>query len=135
MFVQQSTNSFDMKKVNLVLQILLAFLLLFSGLNKFFGFLPMQPMPGSAGEFATALAATGYMMKMVAVVEVLVGTLLLLNKFVALSLIMLVPITVNIVAFHLFLDLQGIWGGAFVALVNVYLLIVYRAAYKGMFKS
>ncbi len=124
-----------MKKVNLVVQILLAFILLFSGLNKFFGFLPMPPLPGPAGEFSAALAATGYMVKMVAVVEVLVGALLLLNKFVPIALVMLVPISVNIVAFHLFLDISSIGGAAAVAALNLYLLIVYRAAYKGIFKD
>lgn len=124
-----------MKKVNLIVQILLGLMLVVFGLNKFFGFLPMSPMPGPAGVFIGALAATGYMMKMVAVVEVFVGALLLLRKFVALALVMLVPISVNIIAFHLFLDLPGIGGAAIVAFFNLYLLIVYRAAYKGMFKS
>jgi len=119
----------------LIVQILLGLMLVVFGLNKFFGFLPMSAMPGPAGAFAGALAATGYMMKMVAVVEVFVGALLLLRKFVALALVMLVPISVNIIAFHLFLDFQGIGGAAIVAFFNLYLLIVYRAAYKGMLKS
>ena len=124
-----------MKKFNLVLQILLGLMLLVFGLNKFFGFLPSPVMVGPAGNFAAALAATGYMMKMVAVVEVLVGALLLLRKFVPLSLVLLVPISVNIVAFHLFLDLPGVGGAALVAFLNLYLLIVNRSSYKGMLKS
>jgi len=124
-----------MKKVNFVLQILLGLMLLIFGLNKFFGFLPMPVMPGPAGDFMVALLATGYMMKMVAVVEVLVGALLLLRKFVPLSLLLLAPISVNIIAFHLFLDLPGIWGAAVVAFLNLYFMIVYRAAYIAMLKS
>ena len=119
----------------MILQILLGLLLLVFGLNKFFGFLPMPVMQGAAGNFMGALLATGYMMKMVAVVEVLVGSLLLLRKFVPLALLLLVPISVNIMAFHLFLDLPGIGGAAVVAFLNLYLLIVNRAAFKGIFKS
>ncbi|SDB88309.1 DoxX protein [Williamwhitmania taraxaci] len=124
-----------MKKVNLVLQILLGLMLVVFGLNKFFGFLPMPAMPGPAGNFMGALLATGYMIKMVGVIEVLVGALLLLRKFVALSLVFLAPISVNIVAFHLFLDLPGIGGAAVVAILNLNLLIVYRAAFKGILKN
>jgi len=79
--------------------------------------------------------ATGYMMKMVAVVEVLVGALLVLNKFVPLALLFLAPISVNIVAFHLFLDFSGIGAAAVVALLNIYFFFVYFSAYKGILRA
>ncbi|HUX54187.1 MAG TPA: DoxX family membrane protein [Williamwhitmania sp.] len=124
-----------MKKVNFVIQIVLGVLLLIFGLNKFFGFLPMMPMPATAANFGGALMATGYMMNMIAIVEVLVGALLVINKFVPLALLFLAPLTVNIIAFHLFLDLSGIGPGALVALLNIYLFFVYRSAYKGVLKA
>jgi DoxX. len=124
-----------MKKFNLVLQIVLGVFLLIMGLNKFFGFLPAMPMPAAADSFGEALMATGYMMKMVAVVEVLVGALLVLNKFVPLALLFLAPISVNIVAFHLFLDFSGIGAAAVVALLNIYFFFVYFSAYKGILRA
>jgi putative oxidoreductase len=55
------------------------------------------------------------------VVEIVIGIFLLLNKWVAFSLIVLVPISVNILLFHLFLDIPGISGALLVAVIfNVF---------------
>ena len=70
------------------------------GLNGFLGFLPMPEHPGPSGAFLGALAATGYMFPLIKGTEVVVGLLLLSNRFVPLALTLLAPVMVNIVAFH-----------------------------------
>ena len=111
-------------------RIVLGLLLVVFGLNKFLQFMPMPAMAEPAGTFMEALVGTGYMMPLVAVIEILVGALLLANRYAALALLLLVPISVNIVAFHLFLDLGGIAGAALVCILNVFLLFAYRSHYQ-----
>ncbi len=124
-----------MKKVQLIIRILFGLMLVLFGLNKFLQFMPMPPLPEEAGEFMGALVKSGYLMTIVAVVEVVVGILLLVNKFQALALIVIFPILLNAFLFHLFLDIAGI-GGAFVALaMNVFLFFNNKESYTALFKS
>jgi uncharacterized membrane protein YphA (DoxX/SURF4 family) len=73
------------------------------GLNGFLGFMPSPPVPEDAGAFLGALGATGYMFPMIKGAELVAGALLLAGRFVPLALILLAPVIVNIVLFHLVL--------------------------------
>jgi putative oxidoreductase len=107
-------------KVEIVLRIILALALLFFGLNMFIGFIPMEAPP--EGSFMDALFKTGYMMPLLAVSEIVPGFLLLINKWKGFALTWLVPISVNIVAFHLKFDVTTIGPAALVALLNALLI-------------
>ena len=57
-----------------------------------------------AGRFLKALNDTGYMMVMVACVELISAVLFLLNRFVPLAVLLILPGIFNILMFHLFLN-------------------------------
>jgi len=61
-----------------------------------------------AAAFAGAMMKTGYMFQMVAGTQLLVGVLLLLNCFVPLALVLIMPVLVNIIAFHIFPPARGL---------------------------
>ena len=85
-----------MKIASLIARLLLGALMVFAGSNHLFNFLPSGPMPaGAAGQFLTAMMATGYL-AIVGVCEVIPGLLLLVNRFVPLALVVLGPVIVNI---------------------------------------
>jgi len=71
-------------KVTMALRIVLGLILIIFGANKFFGFMPSPELPEAAGNFMGALAETGYMFPLIGAVEVIVGLLLVLNKWVPL---------------------------------------------------
>lgn len=123
------------KKTQIGLQALLGFAMLVFGLNKFFGFLPPPEMPEAAGNFFGALAATGYMVPLIAIVEIVAGALLLARRFSALALVLLAPVSVNIVLFHLALAPTGGVPGYVLAGINLYLLFNYLPKYKPMLES
>ena len=79
-------------------------------------------------------ANKGYIMFMVGATEAIVGLLLIIKKWVPLALVMLVPISINIVMFHLMVNLVNIGPALLVALLNGYLMFRHWGAYKGMFK-
>src|SRR5690606_6675491 len=82
--------------------------------------------------FAGALAETGYMLQLIAVTHLIVGGLLVLNRFVPLALALFAPFIVNSIAFHAFLERSGL-PMAFVFLaLELYLVWVYRHAFRPM---
>lgn len=116
-----------------LMRILLGAILVVFGLNKFFNFIPAPELPENAGDFINSLASTGYVLEVVGVIEVLIGLLLLLKKWVAFALVVLVPISLNILLFHLFLDIPGISGALLVTLLNGILMYKLWSKYKPLF--
>lgn len=118
------------EKVTLVARLILGLILLVFGLNKFFNFMPTPDMPPEAGALMGAFAEAGYMFPMIALVEIITGALLLIGILVPLALVLLAPLSVNIILFHLALAPGGIIPGLIVFALNAYLLFAYIDCYK-----
>ena len=84
---------------------LLALIYLVFGSNYFFHFLPMPPMGGNAGTFAGLLFTTKFLL-VVKTLEVGLALLLLVPQSRALALLLIAPITVNILLFELLIAQQ-----------------------------
>ncbi|MCF6213166.1 MAG: DoxX protein [Flavobacteriaceae bacterium] len=121
-------------KLSMVLRILLGLILVIFGANKFLDFMPHMEMPKAAGDFMMAMMATGYMLKLLGATEVIVGLLLLTKKWNGLALVVLAPISVNMVFFHLSLAPAGIGPAAIVTLINALLIYDNWGKYKGLFE-
>ncbi len=117
-----------------ILRIILGLGLLVFGLNKFIGFMPTPDMPAEAANFISSLQATGYVLYVVAVFEIFVGLLLLINKWVPFALLLLVPISANILLFHLFLDMPDIFQALIIGVINGILIYKYWKAYRPLFQ-
>ncbi len=116
-----------------ILKIVLGLALIVYGSNKFFGFFETPELPEQAANFMTSLAATGYVLYIVGAIEVLVGLLLIINKWVPFALLLLAPISANILLFHLFLDLPDIGIALGIAGLNILLIYKYWKAYTPLF--
>jgi hypothetical protein len=113
-----------------VIRVLMSGLFMFSVMMSVTGGkLPVPPGSG-AEAFGRAMTATGYMIPLLKSMELVGALLLLRRRFVPLALVMLAPIVVNIVAFHLFLERGGLPIGAFLAVGLVYLGVVHAAAFR-----
>ena len=92
--------------------------------------------PPAALAFAGALVGSGYMIVAVWTVQLVSGVALLLDRWTPLFLVILAPITVNIMLFHLFLTPRAMLSagapGIVVFLLNAALLWLYRGYYAGM---
>ena len=86
-------------------------MLLAFGANKFLHFMPMPEAPEAGGQFLSALVGTGYVFPTIGVVFLL-AALCLLTRRVALALVLVAPIAVNIIEYHLTFDPAGIGAGA-----------------------
>ncbi len=117
----------------LLVRIVLGIILVVFGSNNFLHFIPLPPPTGSAGDFMNSLGATGYIFPVVGLLEVLIGIMLLLKKWVAFALILLAPISINILLFHLFLDIPGVTIALLVVLLNAIMIFKHWKQYIPLF--
>ncbi len=116
-----------------IVRILLALILIAFGANKLYTFIPLpQPSP-EAADFLTSLANTGYVITIIAIFEIVIGILLLFKKWVPFALLLLVPLSLNILLFHLFLDVPSIGTAILVVAMNGILLYKHRKKYTPLF--
>lgn len=128
-----------MKKImNIVFKIVLVLLMV----SPILGVLGIFPAPtremyqtDDAYQFISILMNSGYVMWMMAIVFLISIILVLKNKMAAVALLIL-PITLNIVGFHAFLDggllTPGAIMGNVLLLINLYFLYQNRETYKAL---
>ena len=115
-------------------RIILGLIYFVFGLNFFLQFLPNPPSTGGPAEnFTTGLFQSGYFFPFLKGAEVILGGLLLTGIFVPLALVILMPITLNIFLFHVFLTDNAIMSVVILAL-QFYLAWAYRDYYKPLFR-
>ena len=121
-------------KVFMVIRIIFALALLFFGANKLFHFMDPPPPPEEAMGYWTALTITKTM-TVVAIVEILAGLTLILNKYAALMMIILMSVSVNAILYHLALDSASIGMAVGLLLLNILMLYNYKDSYKELLKG
>lgn len=117
-----------MKIARIIASLLLGGLFLFAGLFYFFGTMPPPPPADTpAGMFFGAFAAGGYL-TFVKVLEIVGGLLVVIPRTRVAGLLVLTPIVVNVVAFHVFITGgQGLVGAPLAAAaLNLFLIWSHR---------
>jgi putative oxidoreductase len=120
----------------LVARIVLGLIFFVFGLNFFLHFIPSGPMPeGKAGAFAGGLFQSGYLFQILKVTETVSGALILLGRYIPLVLIVLAPISLNIVLYHFILAPAPatITICILIIISQLYLAWFYRDSYKPLF--
>jgi len=120
-------------KFTQIVRVVLGLILVIFGANKIYSFIPLPQPPQEAADFMSSLADTGYVLTVVAILEILIGLMLIFKLWVPFALLVLVPISVNILLFHLFLDVPAIGAALLVVALNGVLLYKHRRKYKPLF--
>lgn len=123
-----------MKIITLIARLLLGLIFVVFGLNGFLHFIPQPPPPpGLAQDFFAVMFKSHYMVLPFAL-QIAGGALLLLNRFVPLALVLLGPVVVNILLFHVLLAPAGIGPGLVTAILWSVVFFQVRAAFGGIFE-
>lgn len=106
-----------------VVQIIFGLILVLFGINGFISFLPIPEKQGFAFEFLHTLHQAKYMFPVIAAIMTTTGILLLLNRGVTFGLLVQLPISFNIFAFHIFHDWQGLIPAYVMFGMNMFLIL------------
>jgi len=96
-----------MKYVVAICRSLLGLIFVVFGLNGFLHFIPTPQLSGVAGQFLGAIFGSPFYV-VVFLTQVIGGLFLLANRYVPLGLMLLGPVLVNILSFHLLMAAPGI---------------------------
>jgi hypothetical protein len=119
--------------VTLIARLLLGILFVVFGLNGFLNFINMGPLPsGLAGQFILALVLSHYFW-VVAALQVIAGVLLLVNRYVPLALVLLGPVIVNILLYHIFMLPAGVVLALVATILWFIVFYSYRQYFSGIF--
>ncbi len=123
-----------MKIAVLIARNLLGLMFVVFGLNGFLHFIKQPPPTGLALQFGMALGAAHYFVPVFAL-QLLGGLILLSNRYVPLGLVLLGPIIVNILLYHILMDPKGIPPGAVAFLLWLLVFYSVRSAFAGIFAA
>ena len=122
-----------MSTLTTIVRIILAAFLITLGLNGFFNLLPYPEMNDSAYAFMGAINSAKFIFPLIGLIEVITGVLLLAKKAIPFSLIMVFPILINAMIFHLSLNPEGMLFATICFVCNIFSLYTYRENYKAVF--
>ena len=104
-------------------KVLLGTLMLIFGLNKFLGFIPVEPPAGATAQTFLGTMFSSYLYQVVALAEIIGGLLLFIPRFSFIGVLFLLPVMFNIIAFHLAHDMPG--NGIWLAPTFLYFIILF----------
>ena len=123
-----------MKVAALIARGLLGVLFIMFGANKWLHFVAV-PMPGGDAGVYYSLLFRHHVMAVVAAFEVAGGLLLVCGRYVALGLVLLAPVLVNILIFHLLFHPSRIILAIAAVCLEAFLLVVYRHSFAGILQA
>ncbi|MDL5048928.1 hypothetical protein QQ054_23225 [Oscillatoria amoena NRMC-F 0135] len=119
-----------MKKIALIARIILGSIFTLFSLMYFFNLMPAQEIQGPSAAFMTGLFSSGYMMTVVKLIELICGIALITGQFVALSTVVIFPITLNIFLFHAFLEPASVAMSIVLLVLNLFLAYTKKESYQ-----
>lgn len=121
-----------MKYAVIIARILLGLPFLIFSVNALHPFLPMPPMSGDSGTFMTILMHHGWV-PFLGMLYIPAGLLLLAGRYVPVALVILGPILVVILLFHVTLAPNELVMPLVLALLECFLIYAYWPAFSGIF--
>lgn len=122
-----------MKIAVIITRILMGGMFLFASIVVLFNLVPHPELTGKVKVFMDGIAATGYLLTMLKIFELVCGAAFLLGRFVPLAAVVIFPIILNILMFHIFLEPSGLPIAILLMIGDLFLAYYYRDKYKPLF--
>lgn len=123
-----------MKIATIIIRILLGLLYTFAAVSYFFHFGEQPAMEGNAKLFMDGIMASGYLMPLAKITELVCGLALIVGLFAPLATVIIFPVTLNILLIQVFTmhSTSGAVTGTIMLAFNLFLAYAYREKYKPM---
>lgn len=117
-------------KILNMLAALLALILINSGLNKFFNYMPVpEDLPSAIIKDNEALREIAWLIPLIGIAEILGGLLLLFPRTRALGVLVVFPVMVGILLTHIFVAPEGLFLAVFLWAVLLWIIFEYKKKY------
>lgn len=117
------------------LAILFGLMMINSGLNKFFNYMPIPEVSPEMMKILMAFLTLKWVFPLVGIVETAGGILMIIPRFRALGAIVILPITTGILIHHIVHDISGIAIGLILFLINVWVIIESKQRYLHLIEA
>ena len=124
-----------MKIAVIIVRTLMGSLFLFASISYLFNLMPQPELTGDVKLFMDGMLATGYMMILIKITELICGLAFVSGYFVALALVVISPVIVNIFLFHLLVEPSGLPVAIFLVTANLFLGYAYIEKFKPILKA
>jgi len=121
-----------MKIAVIVVRILMGLMFAFASIVVLFKLMPEPEQTGNVKIFMEGMAASVYLMTTVKIFELLCALAFLSGRFVPLAAVVIFPIILNILLFHVFLEPSGLPIAILLMIGNLFLAYYYRDKYKAL---
>lgn len=122
-------------KILLGISILFGLMFINAGLNKFLNYIPVpKDMPENMVKLMTAFTEIGWLIPLVAVVEIIGGILFITNKYRALGAIIILPVMIGILLIHIMNEPSGLPIASILFAINIWVIVENRGKYLPMIK-
>jgi len=112
------------KKILFVVSLLFGLMLINSGLNKFFQYMPVpKDLPENLMKLMGAFMQIGWLFPLIAVAEIVGGILVITNKYRALGAIIIFPVMIGIVLTHIVNAPSGLPIALVLFAINLWIII------------
>lgn len=119
----------------MIVRILMGAMFLFASVVVLFKLMPQPEPTGNIKIFMEGVAATGYLMTLIKVTELVCSIAFLSGFYVPLAVVVIFPNIVNIFMFHLFLSPEGLPIAILLLIGDLFLANYYRERYMPMLKA
>lgn len=121
------------KKIFTILATLFGIMFINAGMNKFFNYIPTpEDMPEAMRQMSEAMMEINWLMPLIAIVEIVAGSLIISKRFRALGAIMIFPIMVGILLTHLTVAPSGLPMAIILLIILAWIMYENRKAYIAM---
>lgn len=124
-----------MKIAIITVRTLIGLLFIFGSVVVLFNLVPQPQLTGDVKIFMDGVNATGYLMPLIKITELICGISFVTGYFIPLACIVIAPVIVNIFLFHLFVDNSGLLVGILLVLANSFLAYVNWEKYQPVLKA
>ncbi|MBL7737028.1 MAG: DoxX family protein [Chitinophagaceae bacterium] len=108
---------------------LFGLLMINSGLNKFFNYMPAPPPTEDQMKIFGAMAMLKWILPLVAIVEIAGGVLMIIPRTRALAALVMLPVLAGIIVHHLTFDIAGIGIGLILFAINIWVITENKEKY------
>lgn len=120
-------------KILFVISLLFGLMFINSGLNKFFNYMPMpKDMPADMMKVVTAFMQIGWLMPLIAVVEIIGGLLFIIPRYRALGAIIIFPVMIGILLTHIINAPDALPIALVLFAINLWVIVENRNKYLPM---